>query len=144
MIVSERRRRFSGRKFCIKNDPGRVKSASRRNSWASGLGNNPRMDPAEASNTDHSDDEERRLEENLRVGLRYRVSGILHEYLGPARLPDEAETVHVFLRNEWRPDTPGQLPLTLVAGAAVRQSVTKTGIGGADANRNRGMRTRRQ
>ncbi len=103
------------------------------------------MNQAGASNTDRRDTIETWLrEESLRVGIRYRVSGILHEYLGPAHLHGEAEKVHVFLRNEWRPDTPDQLPLTLVPGPAVGQSVTKTGIGGADANRHRGLRTRRQ
>ncbi|MDF1597895.1 MAG: hypothetical protein P1T08_17585 [Acidimicrobiia bacterium] len=67
-----------------------------------------------------------RLPKDLRIGVRYRVSGILHEYLGPAHLPDEEALAHVFLRNEWRPNTPGQLPLTLVRDTAVNQSVTKT------------------
>lgn len=66
------------------------------------------------------------LPKNLRIGVRYRVNGILHEYLGPAHLPDEEALAHVFLRNEWRPNTPGQLPLTLVRDTAVDQSVTKT------------------
>jgi hypothetical protein len=67
-----------------------------------------------------------RLPKNLRIGVRYRVSGILHEYLGSAHLPDKGALAHVFLRNEWPPDTPGQLPLTLVKDTAVDQSVTKT------------------
>lgn len=66
----------------------------------------------------------------LFIGLRYRVAGILHEYLGPARLPGGSEIAHVFLRNEWRPDTPGQLPLTLVEESTVDELVTKTGIRG--------------
>lgn len=65
----------------------------------------------------------------LFVGLRYRVEGILHEYLGPARLPG-GEIAHVFLRNEWRPDTQGQLPLTLVEESTVDEVVTKTRIRG--------------
>lgn len=65
----------------------------------------------------------------LLIGLRYRVEGILHEYLGPARLPDGSKLAHVFLRNEWRPNTPGQLPLTLVAEDDVDDAVTKTRIG---------------
>jgi hypothetical protein len=67
----------------------------------------------------------------LLIGLRYRVEGILHEYLGPARLPGESGIAHVFLRNEWRPNTPGQLPLTLVEASAVEAVVTKTRIGGS-------------
>ena len=66
---------------------------------------------------------------NLHVGLRYKVDGVLHEYLGPARLPRGTEIVHVFLRNEWRPDTPGQLPLTLIEDPEVDDVVTKTRIG---------------
>lgn len=66
----------------------------------------------------------------LWVGLRYRVEGILHEYLGPARLPGGSDIAHVFLRNEWRPDTPGQLPLTLVKESEVDEAVTKTQIKG--------------
>lgn len=66
----------------------------------------------------------------LFIGLRYRVEGILHEYLGPARLPGGADIAHVFLRNEWRPNTPGQLPLTLVEEANVDKVVTKTRIRG--------------
>lgn len=65
----------------------------------------------------------------LLIGLRYRVEGILHEYLGPARLPDGSKLAHVFLRNEWRPNTPSQLPLTLVAEDDVDEAVTKTRIG---------------
>lgn len=65
----------------------------------------------------------------LHVGLRYRVDGVLHEYLGPARLPRGTEIAHVFLRNEWRPDTPGQLPLTLVEETAVENVVTKARTG---------------
>jgi hypothetical protein len=76
----------------------------------------------------------------LTIGLRYRVDGILHEYLGPAQLPD-SEIAHVFLRNEWRPDTPGQLPLTLVAESQVDRSVVQTRTGGSDANRHRWMRS---
>lgn len=64
----------------------------------------------------------------LFIGLRYRVHGILHEYLGPARLSGESDIVHVFLRNEWRPDTRDQLPLTLVKQSAVDDSVTRTKI----------------
>lgn len=66
----------------------------------------------------------------LLIGLRYRVEGILHEYLGPARLPGGSAIAHVFLRNEWRPDTPGQLPLTLVVESTVDEVVTTTRIRG--------------
>lgn len=66
----------------------------------------------------------------LLIGLRYRVEGILHEYLGPARLPGGSDIAHVFLRNEWRPNTPGQLPLTLVEESKVDETVAKTRIRG--------------
>lgn len=66
----------------------------------------------------------------LLIGLRYRVEGILHEYLGPARLPDGSGTAHVFLRNEWRPNTPGQLPLTLVEESTVDETVARTRVRG--------------
>lgn len=65
----------------------------------------------------------------LLIGLPYRVEGILHEYLGPARLPDGSKLAHVFLRDEWRPNTPGQLPLTLVGEVDVDDAVTKTKTG---------------
>lgn len=71
-----------------------------------------------------------RAQMKLFIGLRYRVEGILHEYLGPARLPGGSEIAHVFLRNEWRPDSAGQLPLTLVEESTVDALVTKTGIRG--------------
>lgn len=64
------------------------------------------------------------------IGLRYRVVGILHEYLGPARLPGRSRNAHVFLRNEWRPDALGQLPVTSVEESAVDDKVTKTEIRG--------------
>lgn len=64
----------------------------------------------------------------LLIGLRYRVGGILHEYLGPAYLPGGSKIAHVFLRNEWRPHTPGQLPLTLVEESEVEETVMKTRI----------------
>jgi len=67
---------------------------------------------------------------NLFIGLRYRVEGILHEYLGPARLPGGSDIAHVFLRNEWRPNTPGQLPLTLVEESTIDEVVTRTRIRG--------------
>lgn len=73
----------------------------------------------------------------LLVGLRYRVEGILHEYLGPARLPGRSDIAHVFLRNEWRPNTAGQLPITLVGETEVDRLVTKTRIRGSG----RGVRT---
>jgi len=66
----------------------------------------------------------------LLIGLRYRVEGILHEYLGPACLPGGSDIAHVFLRNEWRPNTPGQLPITLVEESTVDDVVTKTRIRG--------------
>lgn len=68
----------------------------------------------------------------LFIGLRYRVEGILHEYLGPALLPGGSDIAHVFLRNEWRSETPGQLPLTLVEESKVDRVVTKTRIRGRD------------
>lgn len=64
----------------------------------------------------------------LLIGLRYRVEGVLHEYLGPARLPDGSRIGHVFLRNEWRPNTPHQLPLTLVDELRLDDKVTQTKI----------------
>lgn len=77
-------------------------------------------------------DSERNQRERSRVrlfiGIRYRVDGVLHEYLGPARLPGESDIAHVFMRNEWLPDTPGQLTLTLVADQDVDEMVTPTGI----------------
>jgi hypothetical protein len=62
----------------------------------------------------------------LLIGLRYRVNGILHEYLGEAVLPHSNTTAHVFLRNEWRPNTPDQLPLTIVRTSDVGKTVTPT------------------
>lgn len=62
----------------------------------------------------------------LLIGLRYRVDGILHEYLGEAVLPHSDTTAHVFLRNEWRPNTPDQLPLTIVVDSNVEETVTPT------------------
>jgi hypothetical protein len=67
---------------------------------------------------------------DLRSGSAYRVKGILHEYLGPADLPDDQGPAHVFLRCEWRPNTPGQFPFTLVPDKAVEASVTKARISG--------------
>jgi hypothetical protein len=66
----------------------------------------------------------------LLIGLRYRVDGILHEYLGRAFLPGSDRIAHVFLRNEWRPDTPDQLPLTLVDDSQADEMVTPTRIRG--------------
>lgn len=62
----------------------------------------------------------------LLIGLRYRVDGILHEYLGEAVLPHSDTTVHVFLRNEWRPNTPDQHPLMIVVDSDVEETVTPT------------------
>ena len=62
----------------------------------------------------------------LLIGLRYRVDGILHEYLGEAVLPHANTTAHVFLRNEWRPNTPDQLPLTIVRTSDIEEAVTPT------------------
>ena len=78
----------------------------------------------------------------LIIGLRYRVEGILHEYLGSALLPDSTQVAHVFLRNEWRPNTPNQLPLTLVHEADVGHTVAMTRIGGTGADRYRRVRSR--
>ena len=50
----------------------------------------------------------------IHLNDRCRVDGVAHSYLGPAHLPDTGETVHVFARREWLPDTPEQLPMTLV------------------------------
>lgn len=57
---------------------------------------------------------------------RYRVNGTLHEYLGEALSPDHQSTVHVFSRNEWRPNTPDQFPLTIVLDSDVDTAVTPT------------------
>lgn len=62
----------------------------------------------------------------LLTGLRYRVDAILHEYLGEAVLPHSDTTAHVFLRNEWRPNTPDQLPLTIAVDSGVEETVTPT------------------
>jgi hypothetical protein len=62
----------------------------------------------------------------LLIGLRYRVDGILHEYLGQAALPRSDALAHVFLRNEWRPNTPDQLPLTIVVDSDVEETVIPT------------------
>ena len=70
----------------------------------------------------------------LRSGARYRVKGVLHEYMGPADLPNDNGRGHVFLRTEWRPNTPGQLPFTLVSEEAVDASVTR-GYGSGDDRR---------
>lgn len=82
------------------------------------------------------------ISKKLIIGLRYRVDGILHEYLGPALLPGGTDVAHVFLRNEWRPNTLGQLPLTLVDETGLDESVAKARIGGSGAHRYRRMRTR--
>jgi hypothetical protein len=50
----------------------------------------------------------------LELDQRCRVRGVLHSYLGEIRLDAGGELIHVFLRCEWRPNTPGQLRLTLV------------------------------
>jgi hypothetical protein len=67
---------------------------------------------------------------HLLIGLRYRVGWILHEYLGRAFLPGSDSITHVALRNEWRPDTPDQLPLTLVEDSQAEEMVTPTRIRG--------------
>jgi hypothetical protein len=64
----------------------------------------------------------------LLIGHRYRVSGILHEYLGQAFLPQSNTVIHVFLRNEWRPGTADQLPVTIVEEAAVEETVTASRV----------------
>ena len=57
----------------------------------------------------------------LRIDQRCRVDGVMHAYLGCARL--DGELLHVFARCEWRPDTPDQQAVSLVRdtdlGAAV-------------------------
>lgn len=40
----------------------------------------------------------------------------MHSYLGPAQLQGEAEAFYAFVRREWRPLRPDQLPVTLVRG----------------------------
>jgi hypothetical protein len=50
----------------------------------------------------------------LRVGQSCRVAGVLHSYLGPARLQGEFELLYAFSRREWRPHRPDQVPVTLV------------------------------
>lgn len=62
----------------------------------------------------------------LAMRRRYRVNGILHEYLGKALSPDHQSTVHVFRRNEWRPNTPDQFPLTIVLDADIDHTVAPT------------------
>lgn len=59
----------------------------------------------------------------LRVDQRCRVDGVLHAYLGAAHLDGEDETLHAFARCEWRPNTPGQLPVTLVREDDLADSV---------------------
>lgn len=61
----------------------------------------------------------------LRVGQRCRVNGVLHTYLGPAHLDDTKTVVHVFHRDEWRPQTPDQLGVTLVRDRDLTTSVTR-------------------
>lgn len=65
----------------------------------------------------------------LVVGSRYRVDGVMHDYLGPALSPGDGGRVHAFRRREWRPDTPDQLLITLVPDASVALSVTRFGEG---------------
>jgi hypothetical protein len=60
----------------------------------------------------------------LRIGQRCRVDGVLHTYLGPAHLRDVDSPVHVFHRDEWRPYTPDQLPVSLVRERDLLASVT--------------------
>ena len=60
----------------------------------------------------------------MRVGATYRVGGILHDYLGPAISPETGRLVHAFRRREWRPDTPDQLLVTLVAECEIQRAVT--------------------
>ncbi|MGH8952674.1 MAG: hypothetical protein ACRDX9_14795 [Acidimicrobiia bacterium] len=64
---------------------------------------------------------------HLNVGSAYLVNGILHDYLGPAIAPDSGGRVHAFRRREWRPNTPDQLLVSLVAEDAVEGSVTRFG-----------------
>lgn len=59
----------------------------------------------------------------LRVDQRCRVDGVLHAYLGAAHLDGEEEVLHAFARCEWRPNTPGQLPVTLVREVDLADSV---------------------
>jgi hypothetical protein len=63
--------------------------------------------------------------------MRYFVDGILHEYLGVARLPGGEGIAHVFLLNEWRPDSAGRLPLALVDEGGLGESVADTEIEGS-------------
>lgn len=62
----------------------------------------------------------------LRVDQRCRVDGILHVYLGPTRLDDDEDLLHAFARCEWRPNTPDQLPVTLVRHTDLAASVAPT------------------
>lgn len=64
----------------------------------------------------------------LNGGSTYRVNGVLHDYLGPTVSPDTGGLLHAFRRREWRPDTPDQLPVTLVPDAEVGWSVTRPGL----------------
>jgi hypothetical protein len=59
----------------------------------------------------------------LRIDQRCRVDGVLHAYLGPTHLADEGELLHAFARCEWRPNTPGQLPVTVVRDSDLAASV---------------------
>jgi hypothetical protein len=60
----------------------------------------------------------------LLTGARYRVDGVLHEYLGEAMVPDAGRKGHVFLRSEWRPFIEDQLPLTIVNSQDVDRLVS--------------------
>jgi hypothetical protein len=55
---------------------------------------------------------------------RYRVAGVLHRYLGLASSVIGGEVVHAFGRGEWRPNTPGQVPITLVPDSEISRLVT--------------------
>ena len=67
-----------------------------------------------------------RLGLRIQIGDSCRVDGVIHSYLGDAHLPDGEGIVYVFARREWLPDTPGQLPVTLVRDD-MTSSVTLTG-----------------
>ena len=63
--------------------------------------------------------------DDLVPASRYRVHGILHDYVGSALLPDSHRMVRVFCRAEWRPNTDDQLAFTLVDDTAIPNSVTR-------------------
>ena len=60
----------------------------------------------------------------LRVGQRVRVNGSLHSYLGTTSLDSIDEPIHVFVREEWRPEPGERSSVTLVEAQDMATSVT--------------------